>query len=264
MNTFTSADTAILDFSANVTLDYPSVAGEDTGDFYGEDELDAIIVENMAQIQDAYAVFEAKEPQPQPQPQPQPEPEPVRTWLASQTEDVWFQYKEGSFCLTFKTTDPVIIGNNWNGAGLRLLYQDSMAIVAPKIAGTPTFTQKSREVDGDTITYLLKIEEITQRHQGKAFCFVFSIGDLYIATDGFLVKTKRTKRKRNPDRPDSAESEYKRKTRAVLEQLQWSIGGYTSSCAGFADFSKPIYTCTMCNGQKNQGHFTDCPIRELL
>ena len=261
MSTFT-ADDSSLNFSADVTMNYGDNI-VDTSDFYGEGDdaaLDAIIAGHLAERPDVYTAFQDQEPQPQPQPLIQP----VRTWITDQTEDCWYQFKEGSFCLELKTTDPEIIESKWNGSGLSLLYQDSMTLVPPKIAGTPTFTQKSREVDGDTITYLLKIEEITQRHQGKSFCFMFNVGDLYIATDGFLVKTKRTKRKRTSRRPDSAESDYKKKTRTVLEQLQWSIGGYTSSCAGFVDFTKPIYTCTLCNGQKDQGHFTECPIRELL
>jgi hypothetical protein len=137
-------------------------------------------------------------------------------------------------------------------------------LVPPKIVGAPTFTEKSREVHGDTISYLIRIEEITQRHQSKLFCFVFNIGSTSIATNGFLVKTKRTKRKRKSWQPDSAESNYKKKTRAVLADIQWHIGGYISSCEGFVDFTKPIYTCTLCKGHKEQGHIIGCPILELV
>jgi hypothetical protein len=232
----------------------------DSSDFFGEGDEDAFdsIISGHLQSQNVNSFQEIA------QQTPMQEIQPVRTWITSQTEDCWFQFKEGLFSLVIKTTDPEIIENKWIGSGLRLLYQQSMLMVPPKIVGAPTFTEKSREVHGDTIRYLLRIEEISQRHQSKLFCFVFDIGNICIATDGFLVKTKRTKRKRTSWQPDCIESDYKKKTREVLEDLQWNISGYTSSCEGFVDFTRPIYTCTLCKGHKEQGHISGCPILELL
>jgi hypothetical protein len=184
--------------------------------------------------------------------------------VAAQTEGCWYQFREGAFMLVLKTTDPIIITTEWAGATLRLIYETDGTLVPPHNTGSPTFKEVSCSVEGDTITYLLKVDEITRNHQSKAFCFSFHLGDLIIATSGFLVMTKRTKRKKAPRRSNRSEVEYKKQAREVLQRLQWRIGGYTSTCTGFVDFTSPIFTCGLCNGQKTQGHVAGCPLIVLL
>jgi hypothetical protein len=191
------------------------------------------------------------------------------TWVTVQPDGCWYQFREGPLKLVLQTTDPTILSNEWVGMSLRLLYAGTSTPVPSRIAAARTFKELSRSVSGSTISYVLRIDEITKNHLGKAFCFEITIGTLTIRTNGFQVMTKRTKRKRVAAAALQRSSHpsdlaYKRQTHEVLKRLQWRIGGYVSGCEGYADFTRPIYTCTMCNGHKTQGHIDGCPIIALL
>jgi hypothetical protein len=148
---------------------------------------------------------------------------------------------------------------------LRLLYADRTTMVLPHINGEATFKVLSRSVEGDVLRYKLKMLEISRNHRSRAFCFSFDIGDVSVITEEFIVKTKVTKSKASTSRPVSqSDSKYKKQTREVLQHLQWSIGGYTSVCEGFVDFTRPIFSCIICKGLKEHGHATGCPIIALM
>jgi hypothetical protein len=194
-----------------------------------------------------------------------PTPSTTRMWVESQPGNIWFKFNEGSMIFVLKTTDPVIIDNQWKDLTIRLIYHDSLDLVEPKITGTTTFREVSCSIEGDTITLLLKPKEISSTHQGKLFCFSFSIGETCVETMGIDVRTKRTKRKRVTSRKAiPSDIEYKKQARDVIERLQWSVGGYASACEGFVDFTRPIFSCVLCNGQKQYGHVEGCPIIALL
>jgi hypothetical protein len=188
------------------------------------------------------------------------------TWLSTQPDGCWYQFGEGTLTLVVNTTDPKIITHCWEGTFLQLLYTDSMTCVGRnENTHSPVFKEVSRSVDSTTLTYQLRVEEITKNHQSRPFCFALSIGDLRVVTNGFLVKTKRTKRKRScSSRPICSETVYQRQTRSVLERIQWRIGGYSTVCEGYVDFMRPIFTCMLCNGQMEFGHLPGCLIRTLL
>jgi hypothetical protein len=190
---------------------------------------------------------------------------PPRTWVESQPGGVWYKFNEGSMIFVLKTTDPAIIDNQWADLNIRLLYNESMELVEPKIPGVTTFREVSCSIDGDTITLLLKPKEISSTHQGKLFCFSFTIGVETVETVGIDVRTKRTKRNRSTSRKSRpSEPEYKKQARDVIGRLQWSISGYASACEGFVDFTRPIFSCVLCNGHKEHGHVEGCPIIALL
>ena len=194
-----------------------------------------------------------------------PTPSTTQTWIESQPGSVWFKFNEGSMIFVLKTTDTAIIDNQWSDLTIRLVYSESLELVQPKVPGATTFREVSCSIEGDTITLLLKPKEITSTHQGKLFRFSFNIGEMCVETVGIDVRTKRTKRKRASSRKTKpSETEYKKQARDVIERLQWSIGGYASACEGFVDFTRPIFSCLLCNGQKEHGHLEGCPIIALL
>lgn len=185
------------------------------------------------------------------------------SWIIRQPEGCWFQFSEGAFELSVQTRDSTLIQRSWTGAVLTLLYHDTMTRVpTTQTLGTPVFKELSKTVRGDILTYMLKIDEITKNHQSRAFCFSLALGEHQVTTNEFLVKTKRTKHKRNMRRHPGIH--YKTKVCEIVQQLQWKISGYHSTCDGFTDFQQPLYVCSICNGQQRQGHFVDCPILALL
>jgi hypothetical protein len=188
------------------------------------------------------------------------------TWLTEQPDGCWYQFREGPLKLVLQTTDPTTVANGWAGVSLRLLYADTKKPVIPRIPDGRTFKQISCSVTGNTMSYILRIDEITRNHRSKAFCYELQLGNLTITTNSFQVLTKRTKRKTPPSIQTDATVDpvYKRQTQEVLRRLQWSIGGYASGCTGFVDFTRPFYTCSMCNGHQTQGHVDGCPIIALL
>ena len=170
--------------------------------------------------------------------------------------------------VVFKTTDPVVIKSGWANSTLRLLYADSTEVVPSETSGMATFREISYAVEGDTLTLLLKVQEISRNHQRRLFCFAFNIGATCLRTTGFEVRTKRTKRKRPVDRrsrpSDSSTAEYGMQARELIQRLQWFIGGYSALCDGVVDYTRPILVCPICRGRKQDGHLLDCPVLALL
>jgi hypothetical protein len=186
------------------------------------------------------------------------------TWVTIQPETPWFQFEKSALVIAMKTDNPGIIQDGWTGATLQLLYQDTMTEVTTTKA-KPVFKLVEQSVVGDTITFKVKVNEVSRTHQNRLFCFSFAIGELIIVTNSFRVKSKITRKKRKREHaPPLNESDYRIQTRNVLRHLQWRISGYSSSCEGSVDFKRPIFTCAMCNGQREYGHTTGCPIIALL
>ena len=259
---------------------------DDSIDFYGEGESYEALGSDTEGTFDNYdhsehppiqpsdlAAFQPSELQSMQQQQPpgqlQPFHPPVptaHTWVDTQPGIVWYKFNEGSITVVLKTSDPIIIENQWCDLTINLAYRDSADVVQPEKPNSSTFREVSCSIEGDNITLLLKPKVISRNHQSKLFCFSFSLGDTSIRTTGFEVRTKRTKRKRSvvARRSRPSENDYKRQAREVIERLQWSISGYSSACEGFVDFTRPIYSCTLCSGQKQHGHLPGCSILALL
>jgi hypothetical protein len=167
---------------------------------------------------------------------------------------------------------------------LKLLYEDSMTAVTHTLpTDKPVFMELSRKLKDGTITFDLRVCEITKSHQSRGFCFGITIGDTYVSSNSFTVRTKRTIAKRqrsnsptkslpsdratpipkSPDVPHS-ESAYTKQARNLLGRIQWRISGYLTKCEGYADFDSPLFTCVICNGLKSNGHVFDCELLKLL
>jgi len=197
-----------------------------------------------------------------------------KIWVTVQPARCWYQFKEGQLTFSMKTSDPAVIDACWSHADLKLLYNDTKTCVpiakkpavsstCPEPAVSSTFKEVSRLVQGDTVTFQLKVGEITKNHQSREFCFSIRLGDVTIVTNAFEVMTKRTKRKKRKTKL-SSDTEYMTHAKSVLVRLQWRVSGYKSSCEGTVDLTRPIFTCVLCDGNREQGHGEDCPIIPLL
>ena len=217
---------------------------------------------------------------------------PIRTeqptvWVERAPPEEYYRFKEGPLVVIFQTDDRRCIANHWQDAWLQLLYVKSGTPVEAEVA----FKVLSRSIEGNTIRYHLKLNQITKNHGSRKFCLFLSCGAMQVLTSGFLVKTKRTipttdtitrrarpkkKRKRATaaaittaatitsgpgNEPITA---YEQSVHLVLSGLEWRITGYASHCEGFADLSQPLFSCPVCHGRREDGHRERCQLHALL
>ena len=176
------------------------------------------------------------------------------TVVTNQPEEVWFQFKEGPCKITFRTNNPWILSTTWMNTQLQLRYNDDKTPVVPrKTTKAETFKILARRVINDTVSFDIKVYEISKSHLDRRFCFRLVINDgSSVETRGFHVMTKRTK----PKQTRCTEASFREQTRHVLFHLQWSFAGY--------DAGVPMHICMICRHTREQNHKEDCPIPPLL
>ena len=178
--------------------------------------------------------------------------------VTQQPPPEWFQFGEGSIKVVANFREGVAVDQ----VTVELYYAVSQTPVVAT-GEKALFRVVERLVTGSTLELDVKVGEISRNHRGCKFCLALCTESGVLFTDGFLVKTKRTKRKRLKTTRPGTDADYKRQARPLLERLQWTVIGY-AGCDGVADVNSPIYGCPMCNSLRDAGHAKDCPIRPLL
>jgi hypothetical protein len=191
---------------------------------------------------------------------------PMTSWsisISAQPSAIYYQFNDGPQQISFETSDRSITDRNWEETELTLYYDDDHSVVVPSKPCTAPIKILSHLVDGNVILFNLKINEISKNHRSREFCIRLSYGGDTLYSNGFRVKTKRTKRKRQVEEVQS-DQDFRRLACDVLSQLQWHITGYTTCCEGFANFERPIRTCLICNSLQAHGHTSSCMLSILM
>jgi hypothetical protein len=151
-----------------------------------------------------------------------------------------------------------------------LLYSDTLLPVActstdpTKTQAAITFRKVKSAIVGHTLTYQLKIEEITKNHRSRTFCLCLQTqGGRSVVTEEFDVKTKRTRPKTLRNRRTIA-TDFKHQAKRVLSMLEWRLSGYEKDLNDMPDFGQPMYCCPLCKARREHGHTHTCAIYTLL
>ena len=180
--------------------------------------------------------------------------------IVKQPPDTWYQFNEGNIPFMFHVSSNI----DPESVLIKLAYADTLEVV-----GDDRSIKVYDRLLTDFGSYVsidcaVKIREISKNHQKRQFTLLVSSGIYQTRSTGFSVKTKRTKRKAFGSIRPRTEDQFKRQARHLLRQLEWTIGGYESSCQGYVDMNRPIYECPICKNRKTNGHTTDCSLRLLL
>jgi hypothetical protein len=147
-----------------------------------------------------------------------------------------------------------------------MVYAETHRPLSRTLAGRPTFREINRGLDatGTDLSFDLKIEEITKNHRNSLFCLYLVTDDGFYITEGFRVRTKRTKSKKNRSTRGLVSTDFKRRAKEVLTLLEWRLTGYEREQDGSADYDRPVYTCPLCREHRDVGHTSACGLQLLL
>ena len=180
--------------------------------------------------------------------------------VITQPPDTWFQFNEGNIPFMFSVSsdiDPELVT-------IGLVYTDTSKPVGDEKSIRVYDRQVVDYGSYRTVECAIKIKEISKNHQKRRFSIMLTYCKNVVVSNGFYVKTKRTKRKIFGTIRPRTEDQFKRQARNVLRQLEWTIGGYESSCQGYVDMNKPIYECPICRNRQSNGHTSTCSLKILL
>ena len=176
-----------------------------------------------------------------------------------QPPSTWFQFGEGPIRVVVDLARGVTLER----PPVELCYADSHGPVASYRARPPVRVL-DQETHGSRVTFTAKVGEISRNHRSRKFCLCIQTSHGSLLTDGFVVKTKRTKRKQLGVTTPVDDRAYKRQAQSLLKEIQWTIVGYRNAGCNDVDLSSPIYACPVCKGRKTSGHTNKCPLQELL
>ena len=151
----------------------------------------------------------------------------------------------------------------WDRQSMPTLVYSDFSTPVPSLTSMASCVRTiTSVVDGDSCTLSFKVDEITKNHRSRSFSIRIEVGDAFVLSDAFIVKTKRTKRKRITH-AESKRIGFKTRVHAIIDRLEWRVSGYASLCEGYVDYSCPLYACVICNASEDGGHTPDCLIRQL-